>query len=61
MISSNRRAIGSGPESLVDLAMPFLKHLDAHRVAAVKDALRHLQLLQREGVVLMMPETAIPR
>lgn len=55
------RMIAAGPESLVDLAMPFLRHLDARRVAAVKDALRHLQLLQREGVVLMMPEIAIPR
>ena len=55
------RRIPAGPESLVNLAMPFLKHLDPHRVAAVKDALRHLQLLQREGVLLMMPETAIPR
>jgi protease-4 len=51
----------AGPESLVDLAMPFLRHLDAPRVAAVKDALRNLQLLQKEGVLLVMPETAIPR
>jgi protease-4 len=52
---------GTGLASLVDLAMPFLRHLDPHRVAAVTDALRHLQLLQREGVLLMMPEHAIPR
>ncbi len=51
----------AGPESLVDLAMPLLRHLDPARVAAVRDALGHLQLLQREGVLLMMPETAIPR
>ena len=55
------RLIAAGPESLVDLAMPLLRHLDPPRVAAVRDALRHLQLLQREGVVLMMPEIAIPR
>jgi protease-4 len=55
------RPIASGPESLVDLAMPFLRHLDPPRVAAVRDALRHLQLLQRESVLLMMPEIAIPR
>ena len=41
--------------------MLFLRHLDPPRVAAVTDALRHLQLLQRETVLLMMPETAIPR
>ena len=50
-----------GPASLVDLAMPYLRHLDPHRVAAITEALQHLQLLQREGVLLMMPETAIPR
>jgi protease-4 len=47
--------------SLVDLAMPLLRGLDPHRVEAVKDALRHLQLLQSERVLLMMPEIAIPR
>ena len=50
-----------GTDSLVDLAMPMLRHLDPPRVAAITDALRHLQLLQREGVLLIMPETAIPR
>src|SRR6185437_2742127 len=29
----------AGPASLVDLAMPFMRHLDPHRVAAVTDAL----------------------
>ena len=53
--------LAGGPASLVDLAMPYLRHLDPHRVAAIKEALQHLQLLQREGVLLMMPETAIPR
>ncbi len=51
----------SGAASLVDLAMPYLRHLDPRRVAAIQEALQHLQLLQREGVLLMMPETAIPR
>jgi protease-4 len=50
-----------GAASLVDLAMPYLRHLEPHRVAAVKTALQHLQLLQREGVLLIMPEIAIPR
>ena len=50
-----------GPASLVDLAMPYLRHLDPHRVAAVKAALQHLQLMQRESVLLIMPEIAIPR
>jgi protease-4 len=46
---------------LVDLAMPYLRNLDPHRVAAVKAALQHLQLLQNDGVLLIMPEIAIPR
>jgi protease-4 len=54
------RSLG-GPAFLVELAMPYLRHLEPHRVAAVKAALQRLQLLQREGVLLMMPETAIPR
>ena len=50
-----------GRISLVDLAMPYLQNLDPHRVAAVKLALRRLQLIQQEGVILMMPEIAITR
>jgi protease-4 len=47
--------------SLLELAMPYLQHLDAHRVAMVRMALQRLQLIQQEGVVLMMPEMAMPR
>ena len=50
-----------GRISLVDLAMPYLQNLDPHRVAAVKLALQRLQLIQQEGVILMMPEIAITR
>jgi protease-4 len=42
--------------SLLDLAQPHLEHLDPERVAAVKLALRRLQMIQQEGAVLMMPE-----
>jgi protease IV len=59
-LDARARPMAAGPESLVDLALPLLRHLDPPRVAAIKDALRHLQLLQREGVLLMMPEMAIP-
>ena len=52
---------GGRTASLVDLALPYLRHLDPPRVAAVKAALQHLQLLQREGVLMIMPEVAIPR
>jgi protease-4 len=45
--------------SLVDLAMPYLRGLDPHRVSAVARALRQLQMLQQEGVLLLMPEQMI--
>ena len=47
--------------SLVELAMPYLKQLDPQRIAAVKQALGRLQLIQQEGAVLMMPELILPR
>jgi protease-4 len=53
-----RRWIGSSSPSasLVDLAMPYLKGLDPARVAAIRGAMEKLQLLDREGVLLVMPE-----
>jgi protease-4 len=47
--------------SLVELAMPYLKHLDPQRLAAVEMALRRLELIQQEGAVLMMPEMILGR
>jgi protease-4 len=48
--------VGANQASLIDLAMPYLQHLDPQRVRAVKMALWRLQLMQQEGVVMMMPE-----
>jgi protease-4 len=45
--------------SLVNLALPYLRHLDPERVRAVRQALERLQLIQQEGAVLMMPEIII--
>ena len=42
--------------SLVDLAQPYLAQLDPARVRAVTRALQQLQVIQREGATLMMPE-----
>ena len=42
--------------SLVDLAQPYLRQLDPARVQAVTRALQHLQVIQRDGATLMMPE-----
>jgi protease-4 len=51
--------VGSQP-SLVELALPYLQHMDPQRVKAIKMALFRMQLMQREGAVLMMPEIVLP-
>jgi len=43
-------------DSLLKLAAPYLENLDPLRAAAVLSALRRLEILQTEGVVLTMPE-----
>jgi protease-4 len=45
----------AGQDSLVNLAAPYLQHLDPRRTAAVISILRQLQILQTEGVALTMP------
>jgi protease-4 len=52
---------GLGRVSLVELAAPYLRQLEPERIGAIKSALGHLQMLKHEGVLLLMPETAIPR
>jgi protease IV len=46
----------AGQDSLLKLAAPYLQNLDPQRVAAVVSAFRRLEILQKEGVVLTMPE-----
>lgn len=41
---------------LLQLAAPFLEVLDAPRAALVRSAIGRLELINREGVILMMPE-----
>jgi protease IV len=43
-------------EPLIQIAAPYLQQLDPHRAAAVLSALRCLLVLQKEGVVLSMPQ-----
>jgi protease-4 len=51
-----------GPRaSLVSLALPHLRHMGPQRVALVVRALERLQLIQQEGVVVMMPEVSVGR
>jgi protease-4 len=47
--------------SLVELALPHLRHMDPRRVQAIVRALEQLQLMQQEGVILMMPEMGMGR
>ena len=44
--------------TLFDLAAPYLKDLDPQRVRTIRTALGQLQLMQKEGVILMMPPVA---
>ena len=55
-------AIGSsfprtGSDSLFRLAAPYLTQIDADHTRLIQAALRQLQLVQNEGVILMMPPT----
>jgi hypothetical protein len=43
------------------MAMPYLRDLDPQRVSLIVRALERLQLMQLEGVILMMPELSIGR
>jgi protease-4 len=47
--------------SLLELALPYLQHLDPHRVKMIQRALQQLQLLHEEGVSLTMPEIMFGR
>jgi protease-4 len=51
----------SSGDHLFDLAMPLLKGLDPQRVAEIRDALGKLELMQREGVILTMPQVPTVR
>jgi protease-4 len=53
--------IAAGQTSLVDLALPYLRHLDPERVSTVVTALKQLELVQQEGVMLTMPPLRIGR
>jgi protease-4 len=56
-----RLPVGGHYDALVELALPHLRHMDPERIHLVKMALQRLQLIQQEGVVLMMPEMRIGR
>jgi len=45
-----------GENSLYNLAAPYLQNLDPERTAAIASVLCRLEILQKEGLVLTMPE-----
>jgi len=48
--------VAAGEDPLFKLAMSCMQNLDPRRAAAVASVLRRLEVLQKEGVVLTMPE-----
>jgi protease-4 len=46
---------------LIELALPYLRSLDPGRAALVRTALGRLELLRRDGIVVMMPEIGTGR
>jgi protease-4 len=50
---------GLPAESLADLAMPYLRHMDPQRIGAIRAALQRLDLMRGESVLLSMPEISI--
>ncbi|HEX2971695.1 MAG TPA: signal peptide peptidase SppA, partial [Tepidisphaeraceae bacterium] len=57
--SIGEAAGGIHGDSLMELAMPYVRHLDPQRVAVIRRLLLQLQMLQQEGVLLAMPEYVI--
>ncbi|MFO0893068.1 MAG: signal peptide peptidase SppA [Isosphaeraceae bacterium] len=47
--------------NLLELAQPYLRALDPTRAGLVRMAVGRLELLNREGVILMMPELSLGR
>ncbi len=47
--------------TLLELAQPYLRSLDPARAELVRTALGRLELINREGVILMMPELSLGR
>jgi protease-4 len=53
---ATRKVFKGQQTSLLEIALPYLKGLDPKRVELITQALQRLQLIQKEGVILMMPE-----
>jgi protease-4 len=53
-------ALGGYRSPLMRLAAPYLENLDPQRTSAILSVLSRLEILQKEGVVLTMPEILQP-
>jgi len=51
--------VAAGESSLFKLAAPYLQNLDPQRVAAIASVLRRLEIMQKESVVVTMPEVRL--
>lgn len=49
----------TGSSAVLDSALPYLRQLDERHAGAVLRALQQLEILNREGVVLMTPEVLV--
>ena len=55
------RSLFSAGSPLLDTVLPMLQRLDPQRASALLTSLQKLELLHREGVVTVMPETLVIR
>ena len=53
------RSLFSAGSPLLDAVLPMLQRLDPQRASALLTSLQKLELLHREGVVTVMPETLV--
>jgi protease-4 len=53
-------SLGGSSSPLMKLAAPYLENLDPQRTSAIRSVLSRLEILQKEGVVLTMPEILQP-
>ena len=58
-LTTGRVAASLQQPSLLSAALPYLRGLDPQRVQIVERALRQLEIIREEGVVLMTPEVLL--
>lgn len=61
VLQAVRSGLAPQGHPLLEAALPYLQQLDPHRLSAVRMALLRLDMLQKDGAVLMMPEIVVGR